>query len=148
MDPIRRIDSQIWRQHAWRNRLHSAVLLVVMAGFLVQLALSRTPEYGADLSGARLTGDPEGLARALAKIERLQGGWLERIFLPGRRVPEPSKLRTHPETEECIACLVTLKPQLAGGTGDGLPMEKTDLGSVPGKPIGRPPRWHISGLWL
>jgi len=81
---------------------------------LAQLALSRTREYAADLNAARLTGNPEAPARALARIERVQGGWLERVFLPGRRIPEPSLLRRHPETEECIARLMALKPQLTG----------------------------------
>ena len=93
-----------------------AILLLIFApnlSALAQVALSRTREYDADLNAARLTGDPEGLADALAKIERLQGGWLEQILLPGRRVPEPSLPRTHPDTEERIARLMALNPQFS-----------------------------------
>jgi heat shock protein HtpX len=127
-----------------------AVLLLIFAptlSALAQLALSRTREYDADLNAARLTGDPDGLIRALAKIEQVQGGWLERIFMPGRRIPEPSLLRTHPETRERIARLMALKPALAGV--DVLPFYTTafDAPSAFGKPIERPPRWHASRLW-
>jgi heat shock protein HtpX len=127
-----------------------AILLLVFAptlSALTQLALSRTREYDADLNAARLTGDPAGLASGLAKIERLQGGWLERIFMPGRRIPEPSLLRTHPQTEERIARLMALKPALAGG--ERLPFEEPafDARAGMGRPVLPPPRWHISGLW-
>jgi heat shock protein HtpX len=37
---------------------------------LVQMAISRTREYEADASGARLAGNPYGLANALLKLER------------------------------------------------------------------------------
>lgn len=72
---------------------------------LVQLGLSRTREYDADRAAAELTGDPEGLMRALSKLERRVGRFWEEIFLPGRRIPEPSLLRTHPSTESRIARL-------------------------------------------
>jgi heat shock protein HtpX len=36
---------------------------------LIQLAISRTREYGADETGARLTGNPSGLANALEKLD-------------------------------------------------------------------------------
>jgi len=77
---------------------------------LMQLALSRAREFNADLNAARITGDPQGLASALAKLERYQGGWLEQVMLPARRNPDPSILRTHPRTEERIERLLELAP--------------------------------------
>jgi heat shock protein HtpX len=47
--------------------------LAPTAGSLIQLALSRTREFDADLEAARLTGDPEGLVAALQKVERYFG---------------------------------------------------------------------------
>ncbi len=93
-----------------------AILLLVFAptlSALLQLALSRTREYDADLGAAELTGDPEGLASALAKLEAHNRGWLRRILLPGRSDPEPSLLRTHPPTQERIRRLLELarRPQ-------------------------------------
>ncbi len=128
----------------------SAILLLVFAptlSALAQLALSRTREFDADLNGARLTGDPDGLASALLKIERVQGSWLERVFLPGRRIPEPSLLRTHPETSERVARLMALKADLGQGAGlypeDRVPQRL----AVSGAPVTRRPGWHLSGLW-
>lgn len=69
---------------------------------LLQLALSRSREYNADIEAVDLTDDPHGLASALEKIESYQGGWVERILFPNRKIPDPSLLRTHPQTEERI----------------------------------------------
>lgn len=88
------------------------ILLLVSAptlAALLQLALSRTREFDADLDAAGFTGDPAGLASALAKLENQGAGTWERILLPGRRVPDPSLLRTHPDTEERIRRLLELR---------------------------------------
>ena len=45
-------------------------ILAPIAGFLMQLAVSRKREFLADASGALLTRYPEGLARALEKLAR------------------------------------------------------------------------------
>jgi heat shock protein HtpX len=44
-------------------------ILAPLAAMLIQLAISRTREYGADATGARLTGNPQGLASALEKLD-------------------------------------------------------------------------------
>jgi heat shock protein HtpX len=48
------------------------VMMIVapIAAMLVQMAISRTREYEADKGGARLVGNPFGLANALLKLER------------------------------------------------------------------------------
>lgn len=80
---------------------------------LMQLGLSRTREFEADLEGALLTNDPMGLAAALRRVDRYTGRFWEDVALPvpGRRVPQPCLLRTHPPTEERIERLLALRPE-------------------------------------
>jgi heat shock protein HtpX len=57
----------------------AALLMIIVApliALLIQMAVSRSREYGADATGARLAGSPDGLARAL-----------EKLHLVGQRVP-------------------------------------------------------------
>jgi heat shock protein HtpX len=110
---------------------------------LLQLALSRTREYDADLDAAGLTGDPRGLASALEKLERYQGGLFETLLLPGRRMPQPSLLRTHPPTRDRIARLLALEPEadprFPGPASVALPDRFRLATSDPG--------WRVTGLW-
>ncbi|HEY2931620.1 MAG TPA: zinc metalloprotease HtpX [Acidobacteriota bacterium] len=45
------------------------IILAPIAAMLIQLAVSRSREYGADATGAHFAGNPYGLARALEKLE-------------------------------------------------------------------------------
>ncbi|MCL2160437.1 MAG: zinc metalloprotease HtpX [Betaproteobacteria bacterium] len=61
------------------NRSHPAAQILVMllaplAAMLIQMAISRTREFGADRGGAEISGDPGALADALHKIESYAKG--------------------------------------------------------------------------
>lgn len=123
-----------------------AVLLLFAPtiGNLLQMGLSRAREYDADLDAAELTGDPAGLASALIKLEHQQSRLWERLFLPGRNIPDPSLLRSHPATESRIQRLMSLYPAAADEAESG--GQQMHLGKGPFVSTGRP-RWRLSGLW-
>lgn len=120
-----------------------ALLLLAVApqlALLAQLGLSRGREFDADRLAAELTGDPHGLASALAKIERVSRSW-RAWLLPGWGNPEPSWLRTHPATAERIERLLELAPPPAMP-----PFPSARF--VPEVTVSpRPPRWRTGGLW-
>jgi len=124
--------------------LVALLVLAPTATSLLQLALSRAREFDADLDAARLTGDPAGLASALAKLERRQGRFWEEVILPGRRMPDPSLLRTHPPSGERVRRLLELYAP-AG------PLPEIENGPVdlPAYAAARlaPPRLRWHGVW-
>jgi len=123
-----------------------ALMLLIFSphlAMLAQLGLSRVREYDADLKSAMLTGDPMGLAYALARIERVQRGWLS-ILLPGWGNPEPSWLRSHPSTDERIKRL----KQYAADRPSEQWLPDSDLPlSYRANRYNRAPLWRIGGFW-
>ena len=128
----------------------SALLLLYLAptiGSLLQLGLSRTREYDADLEAAELTGDPRGLASALAKLERYQGRfWEDLMFpVPTRRIPQPSLLRSHPPTEQRVARLLALENREMAPPIEVV--EEPMVSMVGMGPGSMQPRYRFPGVW-
>jgi heat shock protein HtpX len=101
-----------------RNPLGDLALLILgpIAALLIQMAVSRSREFGADSSGARLTADPLALASALRKIEAHSRGKLPATTNPSTAhlfISNPFKggaglarmFSTHPPTAERVARL-------------------------------------------
>lgn len=91
-------------------------ILAPVAAFLIQMSISRSREYEADRSGARLIGDGEPLARALEKIEAYakqvpmdvnpaQATAYIVNPLTGRKVSFAGLFATHPPTADRVARL-------------------------------------------
>jgi heat shock protein HtpX len=92
--------------------LAMAILAPIAAG-LLQMALSRSREFEADRSGARLIGDGEPLARALQKLEAgarqvpmdIDPAHAQAYIvnpLAGRRIRSANLWRSHPPTEDRV----------------------------------------------
>jgi heat shock protein HtpX len=89
------------------------VILAPIAALLIQMAISRSREFGADSSGARITHDPRALASALRKIEAYSRGTLPATTNPSTAhlfISNPFKggggvahlFSTHPSTTERV----------------------------------------------
>ena len=130
------------------------VILAPLAAMIVQMAISRTREYAADSLGGRISGRPDALASALAKISSaahaIENETAERapatahLFivnpLSGQRMD--NLFSTHPSTQNPIAALQRLAqemgqaaPQSGFGSRTSVPSYPTD----PAGPWGRPP---------
>jgi heat shock protein HtpX len=100
--------------------LSGGALLVLLAApaasWLLQLALLRTREFAADETAVRLTADPEGLARALQRIDYVQQSFIQ-TYLPFHRDRERSLFRTHPSTPERVQRLRALGRVRPDGRG-------------------------------
>lgn len=130
------------------------LLLLILAPILsslLQLGLSRTREYDADLGAFELTNDARGLASALSKLEKYHGGLMEKIILPGRKQQQPSLLRTHPETEDRIERLLALEGEGRGSEPKLIAQRLEKPAQIfPTRlyyPVKTLPRWRFSGLW-
>lgn len=115
---------------------------------LLQLGLSRTREFDADLEAATLTGDPVGLASALQRLENYTGRFWEDMMMPvpARRVPQPSILRTHPPTEERVERLMAL--QVKPTRPPVITTEEPMVSMIGMGPIEMRPRYRFPGLWF
>lgn len=93
----------------------AAVLLAPFAAMLVQLAISRTREYGADRAGAEICGDPAALASALAKLHEgaaripspvaMRAPAAASLYIVPSGAGRDSLFSTHPDTANRIAAL-------------------------------------------
>lgn len=108
------------------RNVHPVVAILIMivaplAAMVIQMAISRSREFGADAGGAAISGDPVALADALRKIEAYAHG------IPMQTAemhPETAQMmiinpltadgvknlfRTHPTTEERVAKLLAMR---------------------------------------
>jgi len=124
------------------------VVLAPLAAMLVQMAISRTREYAADNMGARISGNPAGLAAALAKIEAgahaIENVHAEQnpaaaplfIINPLSGARMDNLFATHPATENRIAALQQLAAQMGRGS-----FAQAPASPVAGGPWGRRSPW-------
>ena len=113
-----------------------AVLIAPFAAMIVQMAISRTREFGADKSAAEISGKPLSLASALAKIsgeaQRIQNPVAERNPAAAQLYIVPAGVRqmfsTHPATEDRIAAL----QEMAGHAADHWSSKRNEVGDMSG----------------
>ncbi len=124
-----------------------AIIVAPFAAMIVQMAISRTREYGADAAGAQISGNPRALASALAKIsgkaEMIPNHVAERnpaaaqLYIVPVHVSE--LFSTHPATEKRIAAL----EEMAGDVG--MPVAAVARASAL-SPVAAPARRRSSAL--
>lgn len=103
------------------NNLIGLLFMMILApiiAMVIKLAISRTREYGADYTGAMISGNPEALASALEKISGIAqahpmsgNGATAHMFIvnPFSAQGMMSLLSTHPPVEERVARLRGMK---------------------------------------
>lgn len=101
----------------------AAIFLAPFAAMLVQLAISRTREYGADRAGAEICGDPRALASALAKLHQgaarnpspvaMRNPAAASLYIVPSGTGRDSLFSTHPDTGNRIAALQAMAGEFA-----------------------------------
>jgi heat shock protein HtpX len=110
------------------------IVLAPIAAMLVQMAISRTREYVADAAAAEITGDPEGLASALLRLEDYKHGRVNEaaeanpasahlfIINPLSGLRMDGLFSTHPATANRVAALQEIAARMGpGGPGPRIP---------------------------
>jgi heat shock protein HtpX len=96
------------------------IILAPIAATLIQLAISRAREFGADETGAAIHGNPESLARALEKLEAATSltplpvnPAAAHLFIvnPLKGVNWAGLFSTHPSIEERVRRLRSMQPR-------------------------------------
>jgi heat shock protein HtpX len=98
-------------RNPWASIL--AIIVAPFAAMIVQMAISRTREFGADRGGAEISGKPMALASALARIsshaQRIPNPVVARNPAAAQLYIVPSGVKalfsTHPDTGDRIAAL-------------------------------------------
>jgi len=112
---------------------------------LLQLTLSRTREFSADIEAVSITGDAKGLAMALNKIKIYKNSPFMQIIFPRKNTPDPSVLRSHPKTTERIERLLSLDSSQIAKLDYQLYQQYVSPSIY--HVLLKDPRWHIGGIW-
>jgi heat shock protein HtpX len=121
-----------------------AVIVAPFAAMIVQMAISRTREYGADAGGAEISGNPRALASALAKLSRGAQAIPNHV---AERNPAVAQLyivsalggrggdgmfSTHPDTGNRIAALEAMAVEMGQAPAMmAAPVERLRVSAVP-----------------
>jgi heat shock protein HtpX len=130
------------------------MLLAPLAAAVVQMAISRSREYEADRAGAAISGNPQGLAHALMRLEQGRHAFLNQAAeanpatahmfivnpLSGQRMD--NLFSTHPSTENRVAALIQLAQQAGPARHGSWNAAPRGTPSTPGNPwaASRPPQ--------
>jgi len=117
-------------------------IIAPLAAMIIQMAVSRSREYQADATGARIAGSPEGLARALEKL----GTYSQRIPMDAQPstahmfIVNPlsgkslqNLFSTHPPLDDRISRLRGSRPTHSGPSGPPPPPPGGDRRKAAGK---------------
>lgn len=125
----------------------AAMFIAPFAAMLVQLAISRTREYGADRASAEISRNPRALASALAKLA--QGAAMvpspvaarnpaaSSLYIVPGGTGRDSLFSTHPDTSNRIAALHAMAGDFGGDSLRSAARQVVNGGSRPSVPKSR-----------